>query len=188
MTRTFVEKSWGHEDWIANSPLYCGKDLFIKKGKWLSLHYHKLKTETFYVQGHIQLVVYENPELDAKFTDWNHFEKIVELRKDVKISSLYPPLIYNSERFLNHGKELYNLNLSSSEEEVYSKSYINDLQQEKQLYVHLRVIDLNYGDSFDIPIGMRHALFAHVDSHVLEFSTQHFDEDSYRILNSAERN
>ena len=28
----FVEKVWGHEEWIVNNELYCGKKLFVKKG------------------------------------------------------------------------------------------------------------------------------------------------------------
>jgi len=47
-----VEKTWGYERWIINTPDYCGKELFVKflrrssKGKY---HYHILKDETFYV-------------------------------------------------------------------------------------------------------------------------------------------
>ncbi len=44
-----VPKIWGEERWIHNDKLYCGKLLIVKKGKHCSLHYHKLKTETFYV-------------------------------------------------------------------------------------------------------------------------------------------
>ncbi len=47
-----VEKTWGYEWWIINTIQYCGKELFIKRGKWSSegrYHYHKLKDETFYV-------------------------------------------------------------------------------------------------------------------------------------------
>ena len=52
----FVSKGWGYEKWIANSPSYCGKLLFIAKGKKCSWHYHKLKDEVFYVQsGAIEL-------------------------------------------------------------------------------------------------------------------------------------
>ena len=47
----FVSKGWGYEKWIANSPSYCGKLLFIAKGKKCSWHYHKLKDEVFYVQS-----------------------------------------------------------------------------------------------------------------------------------------
>lgn len=45
----YVVKEWGHEEWIVNNELYCGKKLVLKKGFRCSLHYHKLKDETFYV-------------------------------------------------------------------------------------------------------------------------------------------
>src|ERR1700736_4575789 len=43
-------KGWGREVWIANGDLYCGKILEINKGKRCSLHFHKLKTESFYLR------------------------------------------------------------------------------------------------------------------------------------------
>ena len=46
----FVPKGWGYEKWIANSPDYCGKLLFIAKGKKCSWHYHLMKDEVFYIQ------------------------------------------------------------------------------------------------------------------------------------------
>jgi len=46
----FVPKGWGGEYWIHNDELYCGKKLVLRAGKRCSLHYHKLKTETFYIQ------------------------------------------------------------------------------------------------------------------------------------------
>ena len=45
----FVEKVWGHEEWIVNNDKYCGKKLVIKKGFRCSMHQHKIKDETFYV-------------------------------------------------------------------------------------------------------------------------------------------
>ena len=47
----YVEKGWGHEKWIVNTPEYCGKILHVKRGKRCSWHYHRLKDETFYVQS-----------------------------------------------------------------------------------------------------------------------------------------
>jgi mannose-6-phosphate isomerase-like protein (cupin superfamily) len=44
-----------------------------------------------------------------------------------------------------------------------------------------KIVDLNAGDSFHIPTGLIHRITAHEDSDIFEFSTQHFDEDSYRI-------
>lgn len=45
----FVEKVWGHEEWIANNDKYCGKKLVVKKGFRCSMHCHKIKDETFYL-------------------------------------------------------------------------------------------------------------------------------------------
>lgn len=44
-----VEKGWGHELWIHNSPEYCGKLLVFKAGKKFSMHFHKIKQESWYV-------------------------------------------------------------------------------------------------------------------------------------------
>jgi len=41
--------------------------------------------------------------------------------------------------------------------------------------------DLTAGCSFHIPVGLVHRIIALETSEVFEFSTQHFDEDSYRI-------
>jgi mannose-6-phosphate isomerase-like protein (cupin superfamily) len=63
-------KGWGREVWIANNPLYCGKILEIRKGKRCSLHFHKLKTESFYLRvGRLRVVVKETPEASEE-----HFE------------------------------------------------------------------------------------------------------------------
>ena len=47
----YVPKGWGYEKWIVNNEMYCGKLLFIEKGKRCSWHYHKIKDETFYLQS-----------------------------------------------------------------------------------------------------------------------------------------
>ncbi len=44
-----VSKSWGKEVWMANTELYCGKLLILKKDKSCSLHFHNIKDETFYI-------------------------------------------------------------------------------------------------------------------------------------------
>jgi quercetin dioxygenase-like cupin family protein len=46
-----VPKGWGYEKWIVNNEKYCGKLLYIEKGKRCSWHYHKIKDETFYLQS-----------------------------------------------------------------------------------------------------------------------------------------
>jgi len=44
-----VEKEWGYEDWLTNSPEYCTKVLSLNKGFRCSLHHHEIKDETFYI-------------------------------------------------------------------------------------------------------------------------------------------
>ncbi len=44
-----IPKGWGEELIIHNSELYCGKILVFKEGFRFSMHYHLLKTETWYV-------------------------------------------------------------------------------------------------------------------------------------------
>lgn len=56
------EKVWGHEEWIVNNGLYCGKRLILRKGWQCSLHYHKVKDETFYVQsGFVRMTLVQDP-------------------------------------------------------------------------------------------------------------------------------
>lgn len=43
-------------------------------------------------------------------------------------------------------------------------------------------IVLKKGDAFHIPVGMIHQMEAIEDTELFEFSTQHFDEDSYRVV------
>ena len=43
-------------------------------------------------------------------------------------------------------------------------------------------IILTKGDKFHIYQGLRHQMLALEDTELFEFSTQHFDEDSYRII------
>ena len=42
-------------------------------------------------------------------------------------------------------------------------------------------IILERGDKFHVYRGLRHQMFAMEDTDMFEFSTQHFDSDSYRI-------
>jgi mannose-6-phosphate isomerase-like protein (cupin superfamily) len=59
-------KGWGREVWIANNQLYCGKILEIKEGKKCSLHFHKLKTESFYLHtGRLKIRIKESPESEV---------------------------------------------------------------------------------------------------------------------------
>jgi mannose-6-phosphate isomerase-like protein (cupin superfamily) len=105
-------KGWGREVWIANNTRYCGKILEIRKGKRCSLHFHKLKSESFYLRSgrlHIRL-------------------------KD------------------------------SADTET------------------IREFELYEGECMDIPPGLAHQMEALEDSELYEFSTQHFESDSYRLV------
>ena len=43
-------------------------------------------------------------------------------------------------------------------------------------------IELNAGDCFDVPVGMRHQMKAVSDTVMYEFSTTHKDSDSYIVI------
>jgi mannose-6-phosphate isomerase-like protein (cupin superfamily) len=59
----WVPKGWGGEKWIDNREEYCCKILNFVKGKKLSIHFHKLKTETFYcLKGKVCIKYHDNPQ------------------------------------------------------------------------------------------------------------------------------
>jgi mannose-6-phosphate isomerase-like protein (cupin superfamily) len=105
-------KGWGREIWIANNPLYCGKILEIRKGRRCSLHYHKLKTESFYLhKGRLKIRVKESVDSG-----------------------------------------------------------------------HLDEFEISPGDCMDVSPGLVHQMEALEDSELFEFSTEHFETDSYRLI------
>jgi mannose-6-phosphate isomerase-like protein (cupin superfamily) len=108
----YIPKGWGYEKWIANSEKYCGKLLFIVKGKQCSWHFHRKKDEVFYIQsGKIML-----------YYGWDD---------DIKLAEN---------------------------------------------------IILTKGDKFHVPVRLKHRMYALEDTELFEFSTEHFDNDSYRII------
>ena len=54
-------------------------------------------------------------------------------------------------------------------------SYDDDLCDAKEVV-------LEEGDNFHVAVGMRHQMKALEDTQMFEFSTQHFDSDSYRVI------
>ena len=53
-----VDKPWGYELRFVRTDRYAGKVLFIKRGAQLSLQYHAVKDESFFVQeGTVELVL-----------------------------------------------------------------------------------------------------------------------------------
>jgi mannose-6-phosphate isomerase-like protein (cupin superfamily) len=116
-----VPKAWGEERWLHNDELYCGKILVLRGGKHCSLHYHRCKTETFYVAtGHLQMEL-----------------------TDLASAQQSPPVIRE-------------------------------------------VFEMGAGDSLLLKPGMVHRFTGIADeTQIFEFSTQHFDEDSYRVQPSS---
>jgi len=107
-----VPKGWGREVWIVNGDLYCGKILEIQKGKRCSLHFHKIKNESFYLRtGRLKVRVKESPEAEA-----------------------------------------------------------------------VEEFELVAGECMDVPQGLVHQMEALEDAELFEFSTQHFDSDSHRLV------
>ncbi len=106
------KKGWGRELWIANGNLYCSKILEIIEGKQCSIHYHKLKDETFYIlEGRVRMELYYDPHPAEPTT-----------------------------------------------------------------------VIMMPNDTVHIPKLLAHRFYGLEDSKILEVSTQHFEEDSYRIL------
>ena len=53
-----VEKGWGHEEIFVTNDLYCGKILDFNEGAQFSMHFHKIKDETWYViEGEFELTI-----------------------------------------------------------------------------------------------------------------------------------
>jgi|SRR3989344_5110249 len=107
-------KGWGYEKWIVNNEKYCGKILHFYPGKSFSLHYHKIKDETFYV-------------LSGKF-GMTIYDSLQDYEKKNKIES-----------------------------------------------------EIKQGDIIRIRPGRLHRLTSIEEGEIIEFSTQHFEEDSYRV-------
>ena len=61
------EKAWGHELWIVNNELYCGKLLVFKKDKSFSMHFHLLKDEAWYIsKGKFQYTYIDTENAEYK--------------------------------------------------------------------------------------------------------------------------
>lgn len=72
-----VAKGWGHELWIVNTNKYCGKQLTVLPTKYCSMHYHELKSETFFVtDGALRLEYASDLNLDEIKADPSQFEKL----------------------------------------------------------------------------------------------------------------
>ena len=130
------QKGWGYELWVHNDADYCGKELVLYKDKKCSVHYHKVKKETFYVvSGDMLVELYSHP-----FEVTNGLDRTVN------------ELIRNG-------------NFST-----------------KSIY-------MEPGDSLLIDPGTPHRFQGLAEeTRFMEFSTQHFEEDSYRIFPGDSQN
>ena len=100
-----VSKGWGYELWIENNQLYCGKHLHVLPYKQCSVHYHKNKTETFYVISGELLLTYcesiENVPEDQLFYYWVHkadIKSVILTRGDNINISPYVPHKFTSNK------------------------------------------------------------------------------------------
>lgn len=101
----------------------------------------------------------------------------------------YELWIHNDERycgkllFFNQGKKCS----FHYHEEKHETFY---LQSGKMLlrvgftdeYDYTQEFLLTPGDTYEIPVGLRHQMFALENSELFEFSTQHFEHDSIRVI------
>ena len=58
----------------------------------------------------------------------------------------------------------------------------DDCLENGQLSDDVNTIILEEGDGFHVPVGLRHRMEGLTDVYMFEFSTQHFDKDSIRVL------
>lgn len=90
--------------------------------------------------------------------------KILSLKKD-HFCSLHKHEIKKETFYVLNGKvwiAFYNLN---------EKNY--------------KVTVLNKGDTINIPVGVYHSFFGLENSQIIEISTEHFENDSYRLFKSG---
>lgn len=64
-----IKKGWGHEDIIESNELYCMKELhFDKKGHMSSMHFHKVKDETWKVlNGSVKIELMDMTDSSTSF-------------------------------------------------------------------------------------------------------------------------
>ena len=76
-----VKKAWGEEVILHNRADYCGKLLRFHKGGKFSMHFHIMKTETWYVnKGVFQLIYINTDTADMEFREVTE-GMIIEIEK-----------------------------------------------------------------------------------------------------------
>ncbi|MBS7653814.1 MAG: cupin domain-containing protein [Candidatus Bathyarchaeia archaeon] len=61
-----IKKPWGYEICFANTDKYAGKIIFFKKGHVSSLHYHRFKHETIYLDSGLMKLTLEDENHNLK--------------------------------------------------------------------------------------------------------------------------
>ena len=80
----FVSKGWGYEKIIDNNSLYCGKLLYVVKHLRGSIHYHKLKKETFYLHsGKVEIRYHDSAADLEEYVKNNGTNKIYDVMEKV---------------------------------------------------------------------------------------------------------
>lgn len=84
----FVSKPWGYELVAANSEKYCLKKLVLAKGQSTSLHCHKTKDETFFVQRGKSVIYYcdDKNNVPPALPDNQFNPEVYLVLKEVKLS------------------------------------------------------------------------------------------------------
>lgn len=67
-TPSIIEKGWGHEVVICNNNNYCSKILCFKRNAKISMHFHMIKDETWYVKDGDFNILWIDPESAKKHT------------------------------------------------------------------------------------------------------------------------
>lgn len=69
-----VKKLWGYEKILISTPLYACKELHLVEGAQCSLHYHKIKDETFLVMEGEVVIELEGKIHNMKVGDKLHIK------------------------------------------------------------------------------------------------------------------
>ena len=97
-----VEKPWGREEWLVVTGKYCVKRLYINEGHRLSLQYHKVKTETMFLEeGECEITIVgltKNMRKGQEYTVLPHQVHRLKAIKDSVILEVSTPELNDIER------------------------------------------------------------------------------------------
>ena len=82
-----------------------------------------------------------------------------------------------------YARKIYAKNFGSEPEYKDARDINTTELPDFDMIINATSIGLKEGDKFHIYPGLKHQMKALRDTELFEFSTKHFDEDSYRIIN-----